>query len=96
MSGLNYNGASFSKRKVRRSFSDIRGKKSKDFSDKKTAMIQSEKKTKNNCLAFHSVHKWNIRDIKICDGDVNKNATSIKFALSQVFRDYLILFTSSC
>lgn len=95
MSGLNYNGASFSKRKVRRSFSGIRGKKSKDFLDKK--MLWSKvKKKKNNCLAFHSVHKWNIRDIKICDGDVNKNATSIKFALSQVFRDYLILFTSSC
>ena len=58
MSGLNYNGASFSKRKVRRSISGIRGKKSKMFWDKKTAMIQSEKK-KTKTIVWHFIPSTN-------------------------------------
>ena len=38
---------------------------------------------------------WFMRDLKICGGDVKENVTSkYNFALSQVFRDYSILFTS--
>ena len=52
---VDYNGASFSKRKVHRSFFNISEKKIRDFSENKTAVIQSNKNRQKLTIDLHFV-----------------------------------------